>query len=82
MNKQPKRKQWDRESVKALRKHLGYTQRQLADELGARQQTVSEWETGMYAPRGASSRLLSLIAERADFNYETEPASKQKGQQS
>src|SRR5688500_1902848 len=61
---------WDAQRVKALRRHLGYTQQQLSDELGTRQQTVSEWETGMYQPRGASARLLSLIAERAGFRYE------------
>ena len=41
----------------------------MAEELGVRQQTVSEWETGRYAPRGASARLLSLVAERAGFRY-------------
>jgi DNA-binding transcriptional regulator YiaG len=45
------------------------TQQQLADELGMRQQTVSEWETGAYRPRGASVRLLSVIAEDAGFTY-------------
>jgi len=49
---------------------LGLTQQEMADELGARQQTVSEWETGMYRPRGTSSRLLTIIAERASFDYE------------
>jgi len=49
---------------------LGLTQQELAEELGTRQQTVSEWETGMYRPRGASSRLLTIIAERAGFRYE------------
>jgi DNA-binding transcriptional regulator YiaG len=42
----------------------------MADELGTRQQTISEWETGQYRPRGASARLLSLVAERAGFEYE------------
>jgi DNA-binding transcriptional regulator YiaG len=45
------------------------TQGQLAEELGVRQQTVSEWETGAYEPRGASERLLSIVAERAGFTY-------------
>jgi DNA-binding transcriptional regulator YiaG len=45
------------------------TQQQLADELGMRQQTVSEWETGAYQPRGASVRLLTVIAESAGFSY-------------
>jgi len=50
---------------------LGLTQQQLARELGTRQQTVSEWETGVYQPRGASSKLLSIVAERAGFSYQT-----------
>jgi len=65
-----KRVQWDAEDVRALRRHLGLTQQGMADELGTRQQTISEWETGMYRPRGASSRLLTIIAERASFDYE------------
>ena len=64
---------WDAARVRALRKHLGYTQQQLSDELGTRQQTISEWETGMYQPRGASAKLLSLIAERAQFQYGDSP---------
>jgi hypothetical protein len=43
----------------------------MAAELGTRQQTVSEWETGLYRPRGGSVRLLTIIAERAGFEYET-----------
>lgn len=61
---------WDGERVRALREHLGLTQQQLAQELNMRQQTVSEWETGQYRPRGASERLLSLVAERAAFAYD------------
>jgi len=49
---------------------MGLTQRQLAERLGVRQQTISEWETGMYKPRGASITLLSIIAERAKFEYQ------------
>jgi DNA-binding transcriptional regulator YiaG len=55
--------------VRGLRRHLALTQDQLAEELGVRQQTVSEWETGVYQPRGASNRLLTIIADRADFEY-------------
>lgn len=62
---------WDASAVRALRRHLGLSQDALADELGTRQQTVSEWETGRYRPRGASARLLSIVAERAGFEYET-----------
>ncbi len=63
---------WDSVRVRALRTHLGLTQGALAGELGVRQQTVSEWETGQYAPRGASARLLSLVAERAGFDYQVD----------
>ena len=60
---------WDDERLRALRRHLGLTQQQFAAELGVRQQTVSEWETGAYRPRGASSRLLGIVAERVGFRY-------------
>ena len=66
--------QWDGELIQALRRHLGLTQRGLADELGTRQQTISEWETGMYKPRGTSSTLLSIVAERAKFEYQAAPS--------
>ena len=60
--------------MKALRQHMGMTQTRLAQELGVRQQTVSEWETGAYQPRGASRTLLTIIAERARFPYQaTDP---------
>jgi DNA-binding transcriptional regulator YiaG len=78
MGKQNKvnRPQWDRQYIQALRHHLGLTQRELADRLGTRQQTISEWETGMYKPRGASSTLLSIIAEQAKFEYNATPSQK------
>ena len=71
------RPQWDSERIHALRRHLGFTQRELADRLGTRQQTISEWEKGLYKPRGASSTLLFIIAERAKFEYETSRTQKQ-----
>ncbi len=71
---------WDGGRVRALRRHMNYTQQQLSDELGTRQQTVSEWETGVYQPRGASARLLSLVAERAGFSYDESVVSGSGGQ--
>jgi Predicted transcriptional regulator len=68
--KQRRRRQWNRENIRALRQHLGLTQEKLAGELGTRQQTISEWETGMYRPRGTSATLLSMIAEHSGFKYE------------
>ena len=77
MAKQKKvNRQWDSERIFALRHHLGLTQRELADRLGSRQQTISEWETGVYKPRGASATLLSIIAERAKFEYQAVPPQK------
>jgi DNA-binding transcriptional regulator YiaG len=64
---------WDADEVRSLRRHLGLSQDALAEELGMRQQTVSEWETGRYQPRGASARLLGMIAERAGFEYLPQP---------
>ena len=63
---------WNARQVRALRHHLGLTQEQMAAELGGRQQTISEWETGQYQPRGTSARLLTLIAERGGFPYRAE----------
>ncbi len=60
---------WNSERVQALRTHLRMTQQELAEELGTRQQTISEWETGMYSPRGTSSTVLNIIAERSGFKY-------------
>jgi len=64
--------QWDKEQVRALRQHLNFTQARLAEKLGTRQQTISEWENGMYRPRGASATLLSIIAERSGLTYKAE----------
>jgi len=62
---------WDPDRIKALREHLDMTQQQLADELGVRQQTISEWEVGVYIPRRSTQKYLSLIAERVGFKYKT-----------
>lgn len=62
--------QWNAESIRALREYMGLTQQQMSEELGTRQQTISEWETGMYCPRGGMNRLLTLVAERAGFEYQ------------
>ncbi|MBI2830804.1 MAG: helix-turn-helix transcriptional regulator [Chloroflexi bacterium] len=64
------RAQWDSGKIRALRQHLGLTQTELAGRLGTRQQTISEWEKGMYQPRGASSTLLAIVAEQAKFKYD------------
>jgi len=73
----PKRRKrspaWNATRVRALRDKLGLTQQELAGELNVRQQTISEWETGQYQPRGASEKLLGMVAERAGFAYGKRP---------
>lgn len=60
---------WNSDSIKALRLKMGLTQSELAEELGVRQQTVSEWENAIYEPTRATSKHLSLVAEKAGFKY-------------
>ena len=67
--KQERLAAWDARKVRGLRRQLRMTQAELAEELNVRQQTVSEWETGQYRPRGASERMLSVVAERAEVPY-------------
>jgi DNA-binding transcriptional regulator YiaG len=64
--------EWNADTIKALRRHMGLTQQEMSEELGTRQQTISEWETGMYKPRGATRTLLNIVAERAGFVYHLE----------
>jgi transcriptional regulator with XRE-family HTH domain len=78
--KKRKRVYWDSGGIRALREHLGMTQQELADELGMRQQTISEWETGVYRPRGGTATLLSIIAERANFAYRASRRLNRRGQ--
>jgi DNA-binding XRE family transcriptional regulator len=65
--------EWTARGIKALRTHMGLTQRGLAEFLGVRQQTISEWETNAYKPRLSMSKYLTMVAERAGFVYQVEP---------
>ena len=58
---------WDGALIRSLRQHLGVDQTGLAEVLGVRQQTVSEWETGTYLPSRSRSKHLNLVAEQAGF---------------
>ncbi len=73
---QTKARSWDSRRIQDLRRHLGLTQQEMAHRLGTRQQTISEWETGQYQPRGASATLLSIVAEQANFKYNATPKPK------
>lgn len=58
---------WDAERVRALRNWLEASQAAMAEQIGTRQQTVSEWETGSSQPRRMSRRLLHFVAEESGF---------------
>jgi len=63
---------WTGELVHGLRQHMGLKQGEMADELGVRQQTISEWERGSYLPSRSTSKYLALVAERAGFSYQVQ----------
>jgi DNA-binding transcriptional regulator YiaG len=67
--KRAPKEHWDAERIRKLRRHMGMTQQEMSEELGIRQQTVSDWELGYHRPRGGMARLLTIVAERADFEY-------------
>ena len=60
---------WDGPLIWTLRHHMDLSQADMAEELGVRQQTISEWETGMYRPKRSMSKYLMMIAEKAGFTY-------------
>ena len=68
--------EWNSETVLALRDHIGNSQTKLANELGVRLQTISEWEQGQYKPRGASITLLNLLGRTAVFPFQKYPKKK------
>ncbi|WP_030006339.1 helix-turn-helix transcriptional regulator [Picosynechococcus sp. NKBG042902] len=47
-------------TLKALRKKLRINQTQFAKALGVRQQTVSEWERGIYRPALSIEQIKTL----------------------
>lgn len=67
--KRPERFEWTAERVRALRQHMGLSQRQFAEELNTEQQRISEWETGLHRPSRITVTLLSMVAERSGFVY-------------
>tara|TARA_B100001750_G_scaffold223382_1_gene213556 strand:- start:5 stop:409 length:405 start_codon:yes stop_codon:yes gene_type:complete len=59
---------WNSKTIKSLRVYTDMSQTDLALKIGVRQQTISEWETETYRPRGASIKMLNMVA--ADFGYD------------
>jgi transcriptional regulator with XRE-family HTH domain len=60
---------WDKDSVKNLRSSLKLTQNEFADLLGCRQQTVSEWEQGLYTPANAYGKLLTQLRAQSPSGF-------------
>lgn len=52
------------EEIRALRKALGLTQRQLADKVGVHESAVSQWERGARKPGKWSLHQLSRLAKK------------------
>jgi transcriptional regulator with XRE-family HTH domain len=65
---------WDAESIRRARKARGLTQAELAEGLGCRQQTISEWELGMYGPKNAYQKLLTMFFGSAPVVAENLPS--------
>ena len=70
--RRPEEARWTPVRIAGLRAALALSQSAFAAELGVRQQTVSEWETGQYQPRGASARMLRHLAEDSE-TYDASP---------
>lgn len=75
---------WNKDNIKALRKKLGLSQMELAQRLGCRQQTVSEWEQGIYEPANAYGKLLTQFENQNFLAASTTswlPSPKEKGRE-
>lgn len=65
---------WDKNTIKKLRAQLGLSQSEFAHQLGCRQQTVSEWELGLYAPANAYGKLLDFLSRQEYLQPERKPS--------
>ncbi len=59
---------WDNERIKELRHKLDFTQTEFAEILGCRQQTISEWEQGLYLPGNAYGKLLDQLSQEVSVD--------------
>lgn len=60
---------WDSRMIRDLRVQLGVNQSELAEIVGVRQQTVSEWENDIYRPTPSRGKVLTRVAEKAGFKF-------------
>jgi DNA-binding XRE family transcriptional regulator len=58
--------EWSGNIIRKKRAKLKLTQRKLADWVGCRTQTVSDWEADLYAPRDAYAVKLGEVFERLE----------------
>ena len=61
------------EAIRSLRKRRGWTQAELAHELGTDPVTVSRWERGVSRPRRSANIRLAEIARRSARRFATFP---------
>lgn len=57
--------EWDGERVRRLRKALGLTQQELAEDLGTWVSVISRWERNHKRPRKVFRRQLEAMERRA-----------------
>lgn len=51
----------DKYYIKGLRKHLKLSQRQLAEKIGVKTNTIAQWEGGHRSPSGSAKILLEML---------------------
>ncbi len=51
-------------SLKEVRKEKGYSQQQLADEVGVSRNTISSIETGQFCPTAKLALILCIALEK------------------
>lgn len=52
---------WEAGSIRTLRKDLGLTQEEMAERMGVRRPTISDWETRKQRPSPMACRLLDML---------------------
>ena len=50
------------DELRRIRKRMGLTQLELAEEIGVARNTVTRWEMGLVAMPGPMAKLIRLIA--------------------
>ena len=58
---------WTPREAQRFRLYLGWTQTELADELGSTQHTISEWESGKRKIAGIAAASLTRLANAHGF---------------